>query len=101
MIDLKMEQLEMRITHALKQIKSDEKYKLASFTKKTERRNLLHIFEGEKMSDKDRLFWMSASRRLAFTAVGKVKTLEADENRFEETEKQWKELLNEAIIDNP
>src|SRR5699024_5835885 len=54
-----------------------------------------------RMSNKDRFFWMSASRRLAFTAVGKVKTLEADENRFEETEKQWKELLNEAIIDNP
>jgi menaquinone-specific isochorismate synthase len=101
MIDLKMEQLEMRLEHALKQIQSDEKYKLASFTKKIKSNHLLHVFEGAKSSNKDRFFWMSASRRLAFTAVGQVKTLEADENRFEQTEKQWKKLLNEAIIDNP
>lgn len=96
-----MDQLEIRLVEALKQIRPNEKYRLASITKKIEKNNLLHVFEGAKLLNKDRFFWMNASRSLAFTGVGKAQTLESNENHLAATEAQWKALLEEAIVDNP
>lgn len=101
MIDIKMEQLEARLIYAMKQMQNDEQQKLASFTKKIDENNLLHIFEGAKMLNKDRFFWRSSSRKLSFTGVGKADTLETDEERFTQTEDQWKALLENAFVDNP
>ncbi|MHA6252306.1 isochorismate synthase [Oceanobacillus sp. CAU 1775] len=101
MIDIKMEQLEARLTHAIKQIKANERYKLASFTKEIDNNNLLHVFEAAKSLNKDRFFWRSSSRKLTFTGVGKADTLETNEDRYTQTENQWKELLDHAFVDNP
>lgn len=101
MIDINMKQLELRLMQGIESIESTEKSKLISITKQIEKNDPLHVFEGAKILKKDRFLWMNANRTLTFTGIGKIRTLETEENRFSQTEAQWKRLIKEAYIDNP
>jgi len=101
MIDIKMKQLEIRLVKAIASLSPNEQYKLISITKQIDKQDPLHIFEGAKALNKDRSFWVNSARTLTLIGVGKVQVLEASDDRFTETEKQWTTLLKEAWIDNP
>lgn len=101
MIDIKTDQLEQRIDRAIKSMRHDESHKLISITKQIEQVSPLLVFEGAGAFRDDRTFWSSADRTLTLTSVGKIKIIEASQNRFTETEKAWQSLIKNAWIDNP
>lgn len=100
MIDIKMKKLEGQIDAAIKSIRSDESVKLFSITKRINKKTPLQVFEGAKRFGKDRFYWMNAERTLTITGVGATITIEAEKDRYHQTETVWKQILNEAWIEN-
>lgn len=103
MIDVKNKQLETGLEEVLASIRSSGSSKLFSVTKKINKKDPLRIFAGAKRLGKDRFYWVTADRTLTLTGAGKAAVIEAKnkENRYQETETDWKELQKNAWIENP
>lgn len=100
MIDIDKEKLEQLVGKVINQMGADESHKLLSITKQVEKKSPLQLFEGAKHFSKDRFFWSNVERTLTFTGVGKVKTVEAERERYTEIERKWKQLIDKAWIEN-
>lgn len=101
MIEIKEEQLEHILDRAIQSITSDDVFQLVSVTKRINKVDPLHFFEGSKTLNKDRTFWTSTTDNYCLAGVGNAYEISADEARFEITENRWNNLLDEAIIYNP
>ncbi|WP_077327680.1 isochorismate synthase [Virgibacillus siamensis] len=100
MIEIKEELLESKLAEAIHKIDSN-RTKLISITRKINAVEPLHFFENAKQLTKDRTFWSSTADQFYIVGVGKSYTISAEANRFQQTEKLWESLLQDAIIDNP
>jgi menaquinone-specific isochorismate synthase len=100
MIDSKMKKLEKTLLDSISSIGPNESRKLFSITKKVDNKSPLYVFEGANRLNKDRFYWQNANRTLTMVGVGRLDTIEAIENRFQNTEKLWEKLKKEAWIVN-
>lgn len=100
MIHIKLDELGTKVEQAMANMDADDAPKLFSVTKKIASLNPLHVFEGAKLFQKDRFYWMNSDRTLAITGVGSVRMLEAKNERYRETEEQWRRLLKHAWVEN-
>ncbi|WP_164668288.1 isochorismate synthase [Virgibacillus doumboii] len=101
MIEIKEELLESLLDDAISQAKLTNKTKLISITKKIKKLEPLHFFESAKDLSMDRTFWTNTSETFYLVGAGSACHISAGDDRFQETERQWKKLHEAAIIHNP
>ncbi|WP_337018540.1 isochorismate synthase [Oceanobacillus massiliensis] len=101
MIDLKDKQVETVLEEAIKELQTDDECRLVSITKKIDKVDPLHFFMAAKQLGGNRTFWTDSKQNLWLTGAGKAHQFSAEADRFEETEKQWNAVLDQAIIHNP
>lgn len=101
MIELK----EMTLRSFLYKVKEKAETKntkvLFSWTKKIAPKDAIHIFDVAESLGKDRIFWRNHTGTLTFVGIGSVLQLIAEENRFQQLQRKWEEILQQAIIHNP
>ncbi|WP_174614112.1 isochorismate synthase [Virgibacillus ihumii] len=100
MIEIEEELLESVLDGAIHEI-NDNGAKLISITRKIDAIDPLYFFVNAKQLAKDRTFWSSTAEQFYIVGIGKAFTISTDSNRFQKTERLWKDLLDEAIIHNP
>ncbi|GAB3047488.1 isochorismate synthase [Virgibacillus ainsalahensis] len=101
MIETKEKSIEELLNKAILKLKSNQDFQLVSLTKKIDDADPLQFFEAAKTTEKDRTFWASTDDTFSIVGIGNAFEIIAEENRFEITEDQWNNLVNEAIIHNP
>src|SRR5699024_4375410 len=101
MIEMKEDQIEFLLSKAIDQVKTNGEIQLVSFTKQVNRIDPLVFFEAAKMLEKNRIFWSSTADDFCVVCDGKAYDIVANKSRYNETEKEWNKLLQEAIIHNP
>src|SRR5690625_1367454 len=74
---------------------------LVSWTKKIELPNILQIFEAAESLGKDRLFWRNYTGTFTLVGIGTVHQIVARENRFEQLQTEWENILQQSLIHNP
>lgn len=101
MVEIKEDQIESILREAITKVKTSEDAQLVSITKKITEADPLAFFEAAKSTEKDRIFWTSTAEDFYVVGIGNAYEMLANELRFSVTEKQWDNLLKEAIIHNP
>ncbi|GGB36849.1 isochorismate synthase [Virgibacillus dakarensis] len=101
MIETKKALLESLLDQAIVLANNTDSAQLVSFTKKIDEIDPLQFFEAAKDQGMNRTFWTSTADEFCLVGAGTVCHLIADENRFQETEKQWENLVSNALIHNP
>lgn len=96
---------EMTLQAWLKKVKaslSDMKEQvLISWTEKIAPISLIDLLKRTERSEEDRLFWANNERDFMLLGLGTTEVMVAEEDRYEELDKQWKQLVEEAYIYNP
>lgn len=101
MVEIKESLLETLLEEASNQANIRNKSQMVSITEKIDEMNPIDYFEAAKVLDQDRVFWSSTAEDFYIVGVGNSLEICAEESRFEETERQWNELLATAMIHNP
>ncbi|WP_106496828.1 isochorismate synthase [Lentibacillus sp. Marseille-P4043] len=102
MIETKEVLLESLLDQAIVQAKATNGTQLVSFTKKINKEiDPLQFFEAAKDSNMDRTFWSSTADGFYLVGIGNVCPIVANDNRFQETERQWRKQVENATIHNP
>lgn len=101
MIELKEKTLQSFLYKAIDKAASFQKQQLVSWTKEIGAVPLLDVFHRAKNSGKNRIFWMNSTNDFSIVGIGTAHHIVAEENRFEQLQKQWQELLEEAMIHDP
>ncbi|WP_156288546.1 isochorismate synthase [Oceanobacillus salinisoli] len=101
MIEIKEGQVDVLLEKAIDSLEHDEDFQLVSVTKKIEKYNALHFFEGAKHIEKNRTFWTSTQKDFCLVGIGQTYELIATESRFAKTKKAWQEILDKALVYNP
>ncbi|WP_138420290.1 isochorismate synthase [Aquibacillus sediminis] len=87
------------VIHVAKQKQSPQ---LLSITDKIEPTDPYHFFEQAKQIGENRLFWSSTTEGFYLVGAGETFAIKANQrNRYEQTEKQWQQMLANAVIYNP
>ncbi|WP_404453804.1 isochorismate synthase [Virgibacillus necropolis] len=98
MIETKEELLESILKEAIQKTKKTNHIQLVSITKKIDTIDPLHFFEAAKQLEADRTFWSSTADDFFMVGVGATYKIEATDNRFDETDEQWRRVKEQAII---
>src|SRR5690625_4471198 len=101
MIELKEKTLQSFLYKAIDKAASFQKQQLVSWTKEIGAVPLVGVFHRAKNSGKNRIFWMNTTNDFSIVGIGTAHHIVAEENRFEQLQKQWQELLEEAMIHDP
>lgn len=100
MTDIKEEQLDSVNNELVDTSYEEEKGKMFSYTRIVEEGYIdpIEFFNRAKATNKNRMFWASTDDDFYIVGVGCAYKLSASENRFEEIEKQWQQLLDQAAV---
>lgn len=98
MIELEEKTLQSFLYKAIDEAISLRKQPLFSWTKKIDKVDLIDVFQAAENTKKDRLFWTNSSNDFALVGVGCTHKMIGHEDRFEQLQKEWKNILQEAII---
>ncbi|MEN1970289.1 isochorismate synthase [Lentibacillus sp. N15] len=101
MIETKEELLEIVLDKAIRHAIEKDTRQLVSFTKQVQTVDPLQFFQAAKDSNMDRTFWASTEQAFYIVGIGNVCPLVAMDNRFQDIEKQWNKVREQAIIHNP
>lgn len=103
MTRIKNEQLDSRIDVQFSTLGEDNKQRLYSYSRIVEDGYIdpVEFFNRAKATNKNRMFWGSPDDEFYIVGVGSVYEISAHGNRFENTKKQWQQLLDEAAIIDP
>lgn len=101
MVEIKESLLEALLEEAINEANIRQSSQMVSMTEKIDEMNPIDYFEAAKVLDQDRVFWSSTAEDFYIVGVGNSFEICANESRFQETERQWNELLATAMIDNP
>ncbi|HLR70656.1 MAG TPA: isochorismate synthase [Pseudogracilibacillus sp.] len=99
MIELREMELSSFLYTAIEKMKTPKQ--LISWTKQINPLNLLYVFERLKATNQDRIYWSNSNNDFTLVGLGSVKKLIANEDRFQQLQKQWTTLLDEVFIHNP
>lgn len=100
MIEAEKKQLDRLIDKAIKQAKINNNVQILSVTEKIDPVDPHVFFEQAKYLEKDRLFWASVPDDFYIVGAGIAISMHADNDYYQKTEEQWKQLLDDAIIHN-
>src|SRR5699024_4770641 len=89
------------LDEAIQAIESDQERRLVSVTKRVTDVNPLAFFAGGKRLRKTRCFWTNNSQDFFMVGIGCAHAITAEKRRFEQTHKQWKNVLAQAWVHNP
>ncbi|WP_053218805.1 isochorismate synthase [Virgibacillus senegalensis] len=102
MIQTEMKELGLAVEEAVTAARSKQAPQLLSYTEPVPQSDPLSFFANASNFDGGRLFWENAAGTLILAGAGEAYILKADgNNRFEVIERQWKEMLEQAMIHNP
>lgn len=101
MIETREMLLETIFRDAIKRINDVNTKKLVSFTKEIDSIDPLQFFEAAEHHHMERTFWSSTKTSFYMVGAGTVCPIVATENRFQETKRQWQEVVSQATIYNP
>lgn len=101
MIETKEEIIELKIRHAIQNTLKTNHIQLVSVTKKIDEIDPLHFFEAAKHLKGNRTFWSSTAEDFFMVGIGTTYIMEATENRFAETDEQWRRVKEDAFIHDP
>ena len=101
MIELKEMTFQSFLYKAVNKANKTSSKQLISWTNKINPLDLLSVFETAKELNKDRIFWTNSSNDFSLVGIGSVQKLIAHENRFQQLEEQWENILQHAMINNP
>src|SRR5699024_4199386 len=105
-VKIKMIQMkELTLTSFLHdaKVKATEKgsEQLVSWTKKIEPLSMIDAFKRMEYSSLNRLFWANSKRNFMLFGIGTATEIIATEERFEQLEQKWRQLVSDALIYNP
>ncbi|WP_087972736.1 isochorismate synthase [Oceanobacillus rekensis] len=101
MIEIKEQQVASILDEVIQGLQKEEDSRLVSITKRIEETDPLSFFRAAKQFGEDRTFWTSSSQKLWLVGAGRAHQISSDYSRFEETEKQWDQVLEKAFVHNP
>lgn len=100
MIELEKKQLDVLLDEAINKAKINNTAQILSFTEKIDPVDPHVFFEQAKYLEENRLFWASVPDDFYLVGAGTTISMHADDAYYQNTEKQWKRLLEDAIIYN-
>ncbi|GGM37027.1 isochorismate synthase MenF [Paraliobacillus quinghaiensis] len=100
MIETQQKQLGQLLEDAIERAKINKAVQVLSITEKIDPVDPHVFFEQAKYLEKDRSFWASVPDDFYLVGAGVTFSMHADENYYQSTEKQWKQLLQNAMIHN-
>lgn len=101
MIEIKEDLIESIVHQAIEKAKKMDQTQLLSITKKINKIDPIQFFEAAKKTNKNRTFWTSTPDEFYLIGVGNAHEIIAEESRFQVTEDEWRDIVDEAIIHNP
>lgn len=101
MIEMKENLVETILDQAIDIANTRDKDQLVSITNKIDEIDPVVFFENAKKIGKDRIFWSSTAASFYIVGVGNATEIQAENDRFDETEEFLNGILNTAIIHNP
>ncbi|MDL4842556.1 isochorismate synthase [Aquibacillus rhizosphaerae] len=101
MIQTEVKSIEDALNEAILLAKNKQTPQLLSTTDTIDAINPIVFFNQAKQIKGERVFWTSSFEHFYLVGAGEARALTSASHRFEETEKQWKEMLSDAIIFNP
>lgn len=100
MIDMKEMSLKHLLYKAHETAVTQQIAQLVSWTKQIPTTDLLDVFGAATQLNKDRVFWTNSDNDFSLVGIGSVHKIIASENRFQQMEKAWHDLLENAMIHN-
>ena len=101
MLNVEVEQLESILNQVMEKHKNKEFKQLISVTKQVENINTLNFFAAAKKIASTRTFWTNTMEDFSIVGVGNIKEIQMTDNRYEETNRKWKIIQENAGIYNP
>src|SRR5690625_961656 len=101
MIEMKENLVETLLDETINKAIKRNEGQLISITNKIDRIDPIIFFENAKKLGKDRIFWSSTAENFYTVVVGNAIEIQAEKDRFEETEKLLNDIQKKAIIHNP
>src|SRR5690625_3801650 len=86
---------------AIEKVNTIQEEQLISWTEKIHPLDLLTVFAVAEEMNEDRVFWSNSSNDFALVGIGSVHKLIADQNRYEQLQEKWQQLVDQAMIYNP
>ncbi|CQR48208.1 Salicylate biosynthesis isochorismate synthase [Paraliobacillus sp. PM-2] len=100
MIELKEKTFKILLNEAYQTVREDTTTRLISVTERIDPVNPLVVFERAKDVGNNRFFWSSVAEDFYLVGVGESLSFQATDDVYDQVEKQWKEIINKAIIYN-
>ncbi|MBB6453405.1 menaquinone-specific isochorismate synthase [Salirhabdus euzebyi] len=100
MIDTTQEKLIDSLDNAIEALRYKSKNNLYSYTEKINSIDSVALYASAEMYKGTRMFWTSPDNQLVLIGFGSTSMLHAEQNRFNEIDRQWNDLIEKAIIDN-
>src|SRR5699024_9465702 len=101
MLDVEDRQLESILNHLMVKHKINEIKQLISVTKQVENTDVLSFFAAAKKIASTRNFWTNKMEDFSIVGVENIEEIRVTNNRYEETNRKWKIIQEEAEIHNP
>src|SRR5699024_370999 len=101
MIQMKEKTLASFIQEAIDRARNNGAAQLISWTKKIEPLSMIGAFKRTEHCTENRLFWTNSKQDFILFGLGTATEVVALENRFEQIEEKWNELIESALIYNP
>ncbi|SDK08590.1 isochorismate synthase [Sediminibacillus albus] len=101
MIDTEIKKLGQAVREAVRTAKIKQKPQLLSITEPLAAIDPFSFFDNAEKFTGGRIFWNNSAEGHWLAGAGEALALTAADHRFEETERQWKEMLENALIHNP
>lgn len=77
------------------------KQQLISWTKKIYPLSIINAFKRMEPFNENRLFWSNSDRNFMLFGFGTVEEIVATDDRFEQLEQEWAQLVDGALVYNP
>lgn len=100
MIEVKEKTIKTLLEDACQTVREGKTARLISITEKINPVNPFAVFERAKYISTDRVFWSSVADDFYLVGVGESQAFQATEDVYNDIEKQWQALTEEAIICN-
>src|SRR5699024_5180758 len=101
MIQMKEKTLASFLQDAIDRASDNGTAQLISWTKKIEALSMIGAFKRTEHGSDNRLFWTNSKQDFILFGLGTTTEVVALENRFEQLEEKWAELIESALIYNP
>lgn len=101
MIKAKENLVEKLLDQVVKMANTRNEDQLVSITNKIDKIDPIVFFENAKEIGKDRIFWSSTAEDFYIVGIGNATEIQAEKDRFEETEELLNDTLKKATVHNP